>query len=614
MLVLAGIFLSISFSYSQTREDTLRFKQYYAKCQDVNVRDDVIMKMADTLIGYARDFEYEKGVTIALFFKQRHYSYLSNTDSLIYWTNAIKSHTLTTKERNHYFLAWRNLARYYMERRYYTLALKEIEQMPAVATKMNYIQGVIESHGMLATLYYFRGIYDKAVENMEKAILMDSEYNIKDFNIPTKYYYLTLSYIELGQYDKAEECLATGLQTCSLNSMRANIYRGYFKLYIDTKDVKNAKRIRDTLYLPKYTPNNSTSNLISLEAQYYDLLGDYNKEADCYAILKESRGVNSVSLQREAKCLQKLGRYKEASELYDKAYYILDSVQTEDTRNDIYAQLASIEVDSINAERNKLSQKLHESRMKYLTYGSIVLVIVLALFVYLTIRYQRLYKRLVKSESARTSFLNHISHEIRTPLNSIVGFSHLLIEEDMDKEEKDKCVDTISENSENLLRIITSAAEMSDVDDLGKTEETDINELCKSVADSYEGKVNSGVSLSVIPAISSPAVKINRAKIWKALSNIVDNSVKFTKEGAITINPSISNKNFTIIVTDSGPGIPKEKIDDIFDYFVTLNENGKGLGLGLSVTKQIAESLGGYVKVDTSYTDGCKIILSIPLS
>lgn len=615
LAIAAGsIFSSLNIAYAQySRADSLKFSSYHQKCKEANRSDKKILEMSDTLAEYARNIGYEKGVTFALFYKERYYRNIHNTDSVVAWTERIKAHTLKTKEKNHYFLVWRNLASYYVDEKYYALALKEIEQMPEVARKMNYIQGVIESYRMLSYLYYSRGIYEKAIESMEKAISMDYEYKIKDFNIFYKYYLLTLSYIETKNYEKAEECLIMGLEKCVTNEMRSDIYRGFLKLYIEKGDAKNAKSIIDSLHLPKYEPEERYIDILSLEAQYYYLTKDYRKAINCYQTIRKVNKPSADYLIREAKCLQKLGRFEEASDILMAAYNLQDSLQLNDAKNEVYEQLALIELDSVNADRDKLSAKLKNARMRYLTIGFIVLVFILAVFIFLTIKYFKLYRKLIKSEGARTSFLNHISHEIRTPLNSIVGFSHILLEDDLSKEEREKCADTISESSDHLLKIISSATEMTDVDNLGRAEECNVNDLCKSVIEQYKNKAQKGVVLSLIPSEADSSIVFNWLKVAKIVSNLVDNSVKYTSEGSITIQPVITEKSLTITVTDTGIGIPQDKQEEVFDYFVTLNQYGQGLGLGLTISRQIVKSLNGTLTIDPKHAPGCKMVMTIPL-
>lgn len=615
LITIIGVFFSVGALHAQyTKEDTLKFSRYYKKCKGFNKSDSIVLKMTDTLINYAENFEFGKGVTLAMFMKMNYYIHHHITDSVVVWSERIKAHTLITKERNHYFLAWRNLASYYIYERYFTLALKEIEKMPEVATQMNYIQGVIESYRMLSSLYYSRGAFSKSIEYMEKAIAMDEEYKIDDYNLYTKYRILTLSYIEIKDFDKAKECLDKGFSHSLTNDKKASIYRGYLKLYIEKGDKEMAKAILDTLSLPKYKPNEYLVDILSLKAQYYYLTSDYSKALDCYRAIRQNMKPTTEYLIREAKCYERLGRYKESMAILNNAYRIKDSLQKIDTDNEVLQQMAMLEVNSINAERDKLSKKLHGARMEYLKYGIIGLIVVLGIFIFLTIKYLNMYRRLMKSEGTRSVFLNHISHEIRTPLNSIVGFTHILLEDaNLSNNERSKCVDAISESSESLLKIITSATDVSDVDSIGKDEAVDINQVCNSVADFYSDKVKSEVRISVSPMPVSTTIFVNRSKIEKLLYNVIDNSVKFTEKGLIIIEPSVKEKMLTITVTDTGPGIPKDKQEEVFDYFITLNEYGQGLGLGLSICRQITDSLKGTIVVDKSYEGGCRIIITIPL-
>lgn len=608
--------LPVCSTYAQySKQDTIRFRNYYNKCKEVNLRENVILKMADTLISYAESYNYKKGVTLALFLKMNHYINLRNTDSIIFYDNKIKAHTLTTGEKNHYFLAWRNLASYYIDEGHYLLALKEIEKMPQKAKEMNYIQGVIESHRMLSALHYARNLYDKSIESMEIAIAMNEEYKKNDFNLYYKYYLLTLSYIEIGKFDKAKESLDAGLKNAKTNHMRGDIYRGYLRLYIEKGDKIKAKEYLDTVSLPKYKPAEHISDILSLEAQYYTLTKEYDKALSKYEELDKYIASDLKHLKRKAYSLQQAGKFWESNETLWKAIKMQDSLQIIDAENDIYGQLALIEMNSVEVEKDRIAGKLRDARLKYTTIGIIILSLVLALFVFLTFKFIKINRLLKKSEIVKTTFLNNLSHEIRTPMNSIVGFSQLLSDENLSKEDFSNCISVIRESSEELLKMITAATDVNEIDYFGKEEDVNINLMCEHIIEQYSKEKREGVTIDFSSDLKQQQVFfVNAQKIIKVLSALLDNAVHFTEEGKIKITVRTNENKLVFTISDTGPGIPEEKQEVIFDLFSKLDEYKSGLGLGLSVARLMTNSMKGSLEIDKTYTDGCRFIFMVPVN
>ena len=134
--------------------------------------------------------------------------------------------------------------------------------------------------------------------------------------------------------------------------------------------------------------------------------------------------------------------------------------------------------------------------------------------------------------------------------------------------------------------------------------------------DSVKSYIKKGVTLKFESDFDdSFTIHSDRNRVVQILFNLLTNACKFTDKGDITIRCSLSEEpdRMTISVTDSGPGVPPEKADEIFERFTKLDSFKQGNGLGLPICKLLAGTLGGEVLLDVSYTDGARFLLSLPL-
>ena len=214
-----------------------------------------------------------------------------------------------------------------------------------------------------------------------------------------------------------------------------------------------------------------------------------------------------------------------------------------------------------------------------------------------------------KANKAKSSFLAHMTHEIRTPLNAILGYSQLLQREDDLQGEYKKQIEIINNSGEHLLTLINGILEMSRIE-AGKTEmkiETfDFYKIIEDVKSMFKVKTDTkGLKFSADIDENVPRIIISDLnKIKQVIINIVGNSIKFTREGSISINcridPLISNK-MIIHVKDTGVGIPAGDIKKIFGSFEQskAGRDEGGTGLGLSISKKFAKLLYGDIEVES---------------
>ncbi len=223
-----------------------------------------------------------------------------------------------------------------------------------------------------------------------------------------------------------------------------------------------------------------------------------------------------------------------------------------------------------------------------------------------------------ESDKMKSAFLANMSHEIRTPLNAIVGFSNLLNADiEIEQEEKDKFTELINSNSELLLSLINDILDLSRIESGRMSfvlDKHSLNELITSIYQTYQVLMPANVALRInIPEEDIPIVT-DKNRLTQVITNFMNNSIKFTKEGYIMIGYEYQKEQeqIHIFVEDTGIGIPKEKQEAIFDRFTKLDEFAKGTGLGLSICKVIAEHFGGYISVRSEVGKGSHFFIVLP--
>lgn len=225
-------------------------------------------------------------------------------------------------------------------------------------------------------------------------------------------------------------------------------------------------------------------------------------------------------------------------------------------------------------------------------------------------------ERAEELDRLKSAFLANMSHEIRTPLNAIVGFSQLLAETD-DPEERHEFVEIIDSNNRMLLQLI------SDILDLAKIEsgtmdfkfaDMNVKEVINEIVTSFRIKMPDNVAL--IAPQDSPECQIysDRMRLTQVISNFLNNAIKYTSEGCITLAYEIIGDEIKFSVTDTGDGMSQEIQAHIFDRFYKGNTFKQGTGLGLSICETIVNRLGGRSGVNSELGKGSTFWFTHPYS
>ncbi len=227
-----------------------------------------------------------------------------------------------------------------------------------------------------------------------------------------------------------------------------------------------------------------------------------------------------------------------------------------------------------------------------------------------------------ESDKLKSAFLANMSHEIRTPMNGIIGFSNLLTGKNISQKNTEYYKSLITESSNQLLSIVNNIIEISKIEsdqvqvDLSTV---DLNNLLNKISILFEKDVKEkGLDFKVnIQLTHKNSVTVtDDTKVRQIITNLMNNALKFTKEGFIEIGAQVKNDQIQIYIKDTGIGISKNISDIIFERFRQAEEDHTreygGTGLGLSISKAYVEMLGGEIWIESVKNEGATCYFTLP--
>jgi signal transduction histidine kinase len=231
-----------------------------------------------------------------------------------------------------------------------------------------------------------------------------------------------------------------------------------------------------------------------------------------------------------------------------------------------------------------------------------------------------------KASEYKSQLLVNMSHEIRTPVNSILGFADLITNPTVATKDKEKYMQYVSNSSQNLLFLIDEILEhsMLEAGELKiNVNQVDVNDLCCELRDSFENiKIQTGkdqILLTLETESSKPELIVNTdgQRLRQVLSNLINNAFKYTNSGVVSFGFIQVEQEIEFFVKDSGIGVSPENIAEIFNRFKRAGNQNEisttGAGLGLSISKNLIELLGGNIWVESELGKGSEFRFTIPL-
>jgi len=218
------------------------------------------------------------------------------------------------------------------------------------------------------------------------------------------------------------------------------------------------------------------------------------------------------------------------------------------------------------------------------------------------------------ADKLKTAFLANMSHEIRTPLNAIIGFSNLMATV-IDDNERKEYAKIINSSNDHLLQLI------NDILDIAKIEAgtltfidsaTDLNSLLSEIELSSQLKSTNDIEIAFTEKLPQCTIMIDRIRLSQVITNLINNSIKFTEKGYIHFGYQHEDQELYFFVEDTGFGIAQGKKEKIFERFVKLNDFVPGTGLGLSICQMIIKKMKGVIGVNSEEGKGSTFWFRLP--
>lgn len=316
--------------------------------------------------------------------------------------------------------------------------------------------------------------------------------------------------------------------------------------------------------------------------------------------------------------------YPNALKYYKNSHYIQDSLSTNDARQQLNELQVKYDVNTLNNEKAELEIKNKKTQIISLS-TLLIIVIGVCSYLYFSLKREKKMKAELKvlnrkaqeSEKMKQAFINSICHEIHTPLNAIVGFSDLIMNEDIDEETRREFPAEIQKSTQLLTGLVNSMLEVANLDvseDKLPCEPVDIRNMCMQEMEKISPKPRIKYQLDITE--DTLFIPTNAQYLTMVIEHLLNNANKFTEEGFIALGYKVnfSKNQICISVTDSGCGIPKEKQEEVFNRFSKLDTFVPGNGLGLYLCRLIVKRLDGEIKIDPEYTDGTRVVVNLPMN
>ncbi|MEM7555684.1 MAG: hybrid histidine kinase/response regulator HrmK [Cyanobacteria bacterium P01_A01_bin.84] len=233
-------------------------------------------------------------------------------------------------------------------------------------------------------------------------------------------------------------------------------------------------------------------------------------------------------------------------------------------------------------------------------------------------------QELERTNKLKNQFLANTSHEIRTPLSSVIGFTHLLLAQgyDSSKERHQEYLHIIQSSGKHLLALINDILDLSKIEANQleiQWEKIDVAQLCRNVLALIKEKAaNKGLTLSLEIDEQVDYIVADPLRLKQMLLNLLFNALKFTNEGSVSLDVKLQAESIYFTISDTGTGISPENQAELFQPYCqipnTVVNREEGTGLGLALTRKLAEIHGGRIEVESKIAQGSKFIIVLPLN
>ncbi|NOU16736.1 MAG: tetratricopeptide repeat protein [Bacteroidales bacterium] len=567
------------------------------------------------------------------------YQMISEYDRAIeYLQKALKiSENLRIKKINASIL--NNLGIIYQQTKQYDQSLNYHNQALLLFNEIGDKKGYSSTQNNIGLAYSSIGKYQEALVWFNKAIIIKNEIN-DTLNLANTYESIGQVHEKIDNFSKAIEYYSEALRLHQLIKNNYGVVEDYISLASVNIKIKNYQKVYE--YLSEIEKKaEHVENYIALKDSY-KVLSDYNLAIGNpyqsrammlkYALMVERIFSKQVSDKLSELTAKHETEKKEYQNKFLQANLEIESVRFQRSKEVqffffiicivfisllIYTifllrklRIKNYQVVQINKELNNLNVELEANtarKTKELTDAL---------------------RKTEESDKLKSEFLANISHEVRTPMNGILGFAKVLENNELSAEDRRLYLDVINRQGRSLLQIINDIISLSKIE-AGQMEikntACNINKKLDDLSLIFNNPTylykKDGVALKIVKTQSNEKsnIVIDPVRVEQILINLIDNAYKFTSEGEIELGYSFEKHNtIKFYVKDTGVGIPEDQLDKIFNRFyrhIQPNQpSHRGAGLGLSISKRLANILGGDLYVESIPNKGSLFYFVIPFT
>ncbi|MGZ3762040.1 MAG: tetratricopeptide repeat-containing sensor histidine kinase [Mucilaginibacter sp.] len=350
-------------------------------------------------------------------------------------------------------------------------------------------------------------------------------------------------------------------------------------------------------------------------ADWNRLMSDYyqrkNKLPEALRFLQTYNALNDVNIQklnllRESDINKQLDVYKKEQQIsqlsvnnrYQKVYIAVIT---------IFAIMASLIIFLVFRNWNRSKKDILKVNMLNAQINEQNIVL------------EKAFNELKNNNQEKDRILRAVAHDLRNPLGGIAALTALMEEDECSDEQRDQ-IKLIKQTSLNVLEMINEILEATNISSAAMNlEMVDVNSLISDSVELLRFKAaEKGQDIVLLPLTDNKELYVNREKIWRVISNLISNAIKFSPiGGSITVSAEVDKNDLVIAVKDNGIGIPEHIKDQVFNMFTTSQRPGtageKSFGLGLSICKQIMDKFDGKIWFEDNQNGGTTFFISLPL-
>jgi len=584
------------------------------KAKENSLSDEILMSRSDS--------------TLEIFLNNYFYVPIQPFDTLFTHYERLKKIYLNKKEYNKFYLL--NIARTYflLLKNDDLLAMSNNNELFLYASIRKDKIGLLDSYVGMAHIYASFGMFDKSLDYYQKSWNFCENGASTNMKIQVLIHLISLAIIQdnidIASYyvDIYKKLKKDDIKASQYGYINVTLARYYYK--IDKINQADSLITSVKYLISKYPKSNLESLLFYTQGTYHYDIKDYNKalsDFNKYLAFPEVTRLHYLdALEKKGDIKYFLGYFNESSSILDSLLIIKNnSVQR------MYSSSLdelSLKYQSYEVQREINLNKKH--KLKFLLISIFLLLLIVIIFIVVmkknTNEIKKKTQELDKSRDAaikaiknKVTILSNMSHEVRTPLNAIIGFSNILLsDETLDNDTMIECRNIIRNNAHMLQHLIAETTSEISI----RYKNYDIVDIChsiiKTIVTSYKPEVDMRFVKS--EAIGdSLFILTDRYRLNQVIVNILTNSIKFTEKGFIELKLDFQDeKTLLFSVTDTGKGVSEEIKNRLFERFIQKDNTGKGTGLGLNISYQIVNLMGGRLWLDEGYKEGARFIFTLP--